>query len=54
MPSQRRWGKSVQAFVPNRLPPDNPPLAPAAYVDLNHQAELALARLSGVSGLVPR
>ena len=46
-------GESVQAFVPHPLPPTNPELAPEAYVDLNHQAELALARLSGVSGLVP-
>jgi hypothetical protein len=35
------------------LPPANPLLAPEAFADLNHQAELALARLSGVSGLVP-
>lgn len=46
-------GESVQAFVPHPLPPAKPALAPEAYTDLNHQAELALARLSGVSGLVP-
>jgi Fic family protein len=46
-------GESVQAFVPHSLPPAKPALAPAAYVDQNYQAELALARLSGVSGLVP-
>jgi Fic family protein len=46
-------GESVQAFVPHPLPPAEPELAPSAYTDLNHQAELALARLSGVSGLVP-
>jgi len=46
-------GESVQAFVPHPLPPADPALAPEAYADLNHQAELALARLSGVSGLVP-
>ena len=46
-------GESVQAFVPHPLPPAEPALAPEAYADLNHQAELALARLSGVSGLVP-
>jgi Fic family protein len=46
-------GESVQAFVPHPLPPVEPTLAADAYVDLNHQAELALARLSGVSGLVP-
>lgn len=46
-------GESVQAFVPHPLPPADPALAPEAFVNLNHQAELALARLSGVSGLVP-
>jgi Fic family protein len=43
----------VRAFVPHPLPPTKPALAPAIYTDLNRQAELALARLSGVSGLVP-
>ncbi len=46
-------GEPVQAFVPYTLPPADPALAPASYVDQNRQAELALARLSGVSGLVP-
>jgi hypothetical protein len=46
-------GESVQAFVPHPLPPAQPALAPDAYAELNRQAELALARLSGVSGLVP-
>jgi len=46
-------GESVQAFVPRRLPPANPTLAPEAFVVRNRSAELALARLSGVSGLVP-
>ena len=46
-------GESVQAFAPNPLPPAEPALAPKVYAELNHQAELALARLSGVSGLVP-
>ncbi|MCL1825676.1 MAG: Fic family protein [Betaproteobacteria bacterium] len=46
-------GESVQAFVPHPLPPADPPVKPASFVDLNRQAELALARLSGVSGLVP-
>ena len=46
-------GESVQAFVPRRLPPANPALAPEAFVARNRKAELALARLSGVSGLVP-
>jgi hypothetical protein len=46
-------GESVRAFVPRPLPPADPPLAPSCSVDLNRQAELALARLAGVSGLVP-
>jgi Fic family protein len=46
-------GEVVQAFVPNSLPPKNPTLALEVYQDLNHKAELALARLSSVSGLVP-
>jgi Fic family protein len=46
-------GESVRAFVPHPLPPAEPSLAADAYGELNHQAELALARLSGVSGLVP-
>ncbi|NGX16380.1 Fic family protein [Wenzhouxiangella sp. XN24] len=45
--------ESVQAFVPHPLPPAEPALGPEVYADLNHQAELTLARLSGVSGLVP-
>lgn len=45
--------ESVQSFVPRSLPPIEPTLAPALYAGLNHQAELALARLAGVSGLVP-
>jgi Fic family protein len=45
--------ESVQAFVPNPLPPAKPVLAPACYVEPNRSAEMALARLSGVSGLVP-
>lgn len=43
----------VQAFVPYPLPPRDPVLSPEAFVTQNHAAELALARLSGVSGLVP-
>jgi Fic family protein len=35
------------------LPPADPALAPESFADLNRGAELALARLSGVSGLVP-
>ena len=46
-------GESVRAFVPGPLPPVDPTLAPTCFIDLNRQAELALARLAGVSGLVP-
>jgi len=46
-------GESVRAFVPRPLPPADPPLPSSDYFDLNRQAELALARLAGVSGLVP-
>ena len=46
-------GESVRAFVPHPLPPADPPLAESCFVDLNRRAELALARLTGVSGLVP-
>lgn len=46
-------GESVQAFIPAALPPAKPTLDLEAFRDLNHAAELALARLSGVSGLVP-
>lgn len=46
-------GEPVRAFVPRPLPPAEPALAPSCFVDLNRQAELALARLTGVAGLVP-
>lgn len=46
-------GEALQAFVPLPLPPRAPALAPACYEAGNRAAELALARLSGVSGLVP-
>ena len=46
-------GESVQAFVPHPLPPEQPALAPACFVEANRSAEMALARLSGVAGLVP-
>ena len=46
-------GEAVRAFVPRSLPPIDPELEPASFVELNRIAELALARLSGVSGLVP-
>ena len=45
-------GESVQAFVPHALPPIDPALDTDAFIEQNRQAELALARLSGVSGLV--
>ncbi|MDR0274643.1 MAG: Fic family protein [Burkholderiaceae bacterium] len=46
-------GEAVSAFVPHPLPPAGPALALAPLADLNRQAELALARLSGVSSLAP-
>ena len=46
-------GEAVQAFVPHALPPGKTPLALDGLAELNRQAELALAKLSGVSGLVP-
>jgi Fic family protein len=46
-------GEAVRAFVPYALPPRQPALDVASLLDANHHAELALARLSGVAGLVP-
>lgn len=46
------FGETVQAFVPHALPPADPPLSPDSYAELNQRAEIALARLGGVSGLV--
>ena len=46
-------GESVKAFVPNPLPPAKPVLEPECFIEPNRIAEMALARLSGVSGLVP-
>lgn len=46
-------GESVRAFIPHSLPPSDPGLSPETFTEHNHQAELALARLAGVSGLVP-
>lgn len=46
-------GEVVQAFVPRSLPPTRPVLAKSSYEQSNHEAELALARLAGVSELVP-
>jgi Fic family protein len=46
-------GEAVRAFVPHPLPPAMPALAPECYSGGVRGAELALARLSGVAGLVP-
>ena len=46
-------GEVVRAFVPHPLPPARPALDTESFIELNREAELALARLSGVSGLVP-
>ncbi|WP_344763040.1 Fic family protein [Actimicrobium antarcticum] len=46
-------GESVQAFVPHPLPPANPDLDVRSFASRNQAAEFALARLAGVSGLVP-
>ncbi len=43
----------MRAFVPYPLPPADPVLSSSVFADHNRQAELALACLSGVSGLVP-
>ena len=45
-------GEPVRAFVPRPLPPSRPALAPDSFEAGTRGAELALARLSGVSGLV--
>jgi len=46
-------GESVRAFVPDDLPPHDPALLPESFEALNRTAEIELARLSGVAGLVP-
>ena len=46
-------GEEVRAFVPYSLPPTGPPLAVESYAAAAQRAELALAKLSGVAGLVP-
>lgn len=45
--------EAVRAFIPHPLPPSEPALAPESFAEANHAAELALARLTGVAGLVP-
>ena len=46
-------GEPVRAFVPYPLPPAKPPLKADNYSVGGHRAEMALARLSGMAGLVP-
>jgi Fic family protein len=46
-------GELVRAFMPYPLPPAEPVLAISGFAAPNAAAELALARLSAVSGLVP-
>lgn len=46
-------GEFVQAFVPFALPPADPALGLDLFDEPNRLAELALARLSGLSGMVP-
>jgi Fic family protein len=46
-------GESVRSFIPKPLPPADPVLASECFEAPNRAAEMALARLSGVSGLVP-
>jgi len=45
-------GEPVRTFVPHALPPARPVLSATSFEALTRSAELALARLSGVSGLV--
>jgi len=46
-------GEAVPAFVPLSLPPSTSALAPESWGERCRTAELALARLLGVAGLVP-
>ncbi|MDD2743593.1 MAG: Fic family protein [Rhodocyclaceae bacterium] len=46
-------GETVQAFVPHALPPIEPVLSADCFEAANRVAELALARLASVAGLVP-
>ena len=46
-------GERMRAFVSHALPPAEPKLDAACFAELNRTAELALARLAGVTGLVP-
>jgi Fic family protein len=46
-------GETVRAFMPYPLPPAGPELSPLSYEIQNRAAEVALSRLSAVSGLVP-
>lgn len=45
-------GENVRAFVPSPLPPAKPILSSDVYLEPNRRAEVALSRLSAMSGLV--
>ena len=46
-------GEPVKAFIPHPLPPSAAGLAESAWADRNRAAQMALARLAAVAGLVP-
>ncbi|MBQ0918862.1 Fic family protein [Hydrogenophaga aromaticivorans] len=46
-------GEPVKAFIPHPLPPSEPALAESAWAERNRAAQMALARLAAVAGLVP-
>jgi hypothetical protein len=46
-------GESIHSFIPESLPPQNPPVDEACYTKQNLLAEHSLAQLSGVTGLAP-